>query len=53
MSVMQFCCQHDSSKSVKIKVVVCCNSEPVIKAVLSCLYHGHFADFENTFEVVN
>jgi hypothetical protein len=53
MSVMRFCYQHDSSKSVKIKAVVRRDGEPVIKAVSSRLYRGRFADFENTFEVVD
>lgn len=43
---------NDAGKVVKVKGFVMRGGEPVVEVISSFLYRGRFADFENTFELI-
>ena len=40
----------NEGKVVKVKGYCCRNNQAVIEAISLFLYHGHFVDYENTFD---
>ena len=40
----------NEGKVVKVKGYCCRNNQAAIKVISSFLYHGHFVDYENTFD---